>query len=180
MSDSGRSYVEDIRALKDAISGDIAICNTHLLKEDAPFWRRATYRTVFSSVEALTAHAKMTVLIFADKGTIFSDAERLALREIEYSIEENGLLAEKKAKIKFLSNVCFTLSCFARMRANGFKIVKTGGWDSLTKAVKVRDRITHPKTAADLIISDVEMRHLDEGWNWFGKALVDAATDKKA
>jgi hypothetical protein len=180
MPPAGRKQITELRALAQATAADIAECNKHILGADSPFWRRVAYRTVFSSIEALTSHMKQSALLLSeDRRALFTDAERLALRDVEYAIEDTGVIAERKARIRMLPNLWFALARLAKVSANGCKLEKKAGWDSLTRSVKVRDRITHPKRAEDYSITDSEMKDLNDAWQWFGKALVEASTPKK-
>jgi hypothetical protein len=66
----------------------------------------------------------------------------------------------------------------ARGRRVGLQRPGSGGngWCSLQDAIKIRHRLTHPKTAADFILSDDELGTVSDGLNWFLtnlSALVD-------
>lgn len=153
---------------------DISICNKYLdlKQENSQFWRRVVYR-VFASIEALISHLKQSVLLFTiDRKDMFSPSERLALDEKEYWIGDVGLVTTKKAKIRFLPNLIFAFKAFATAIENPFTINKDSSWESLTKSIKVRDRITHPKTAEDYSITENDMKDLFKAWDWFGASLV--------
>ncbi len=47
------------------------------------------------------------------------------------------------------------------------------GWDAMTKAIKIRDRITHPKKPSDLVISDSDMKIFKRAVEWFATAMVE-------
>lgn len=40
-------------------------------------------------------------------------------------------------------------------------------WDRFNKTIKVRNRITHPKNAGEIDITDEEIQHATEVCNWF-------------
>ena len=178
--EEARKEAAELRKLLEQVNADIAECNRHMSKEDSPFWRRAAFRTVFASMEALVAHAKRSVLVFSKlDGTALSPAEYLALRGVEYAVEENGAVVERKAKIRFLADLHLALSYFAKATESDLSLKKDDGWVSLTRSVKVRDRITHPKTAEDYDITDPEVKELLAAWAWFGTALVHSTVKKK-
>ncbi|MET0168243.1 MAG: hypothetical protein ABW318_25045, partial [Vicinamibacterales bacterium] len=46
------------------------------------------------------------------------------------------------------------------------------GWRQLQDALKVRDRLTHPKQGSDLVVSDDALRACHEAYTWFGTLVV--------
>ena len=48
---------------------------------------------------------------------------------------------------------------------------KSEGWTQLMEAQKNRDRVTHPKTAEALKISEEEMKTVNAGYNWYVKTI---------
>jgi hypothetical protein len=99
------------------------------------YLRRTYYRTEFAFIEA----GLFGLMYAAHKG----DASNLK---------------EKKA---FLDNVYDTFTELAATLETEIRIDKQSReWDGLAKAIKVRDRITHPKKVADLDISEKELEYL--------------------
>jgi hypothetical protein len=47
------------------------------------------------------------------------------------------------------------------------------GWDAMTKAVKIRNRITHPKTPDSLTITDADMVVFDRATAWFSDVMIE-------
>ena len=174
MSTEFERLANELRDLLRAANEDIAECSRWLKSSgDSQFWRRVAYRTVFASIEALVSHLKQSAILFSfHDDEVFSPAEQLAMRDQDFEVDEKGRVVERNAKIRFLPNVCFAFRVFAVATAKDFQIVKDSGWDALTRAVKVRDRITHPKSAAAYTISDEEIKWMQDGWRWFGETLV--------
>ena len=46
------------------------------------------------------------------------------------------------------------------------------GWVALLRAVKVRNRVTHPKCSRDLEVTDEEFQLLKQGASWFRRTLI--------
>jgi hypothetical protein len=51
--------------------------------------------------------------------------------------------------------------------------VGTVSWDNLIKAKNIRNRITHPKSEIDMIISDDEIVICEEVCSWFNNLVHD-------
>ncbi|NCC62519.1 MAG: hypothetical protein EOM12_16640 [Verrucomicrobiae bacterium] len=47
------------------------------------------------------------------------------------------------------------------------------GWDAMTKAIRMRDRITHPRKPEELLISDSDMKIFDRATKWFSDTMVE-------
>jgi hypothetical protein len=165
-----------LKALLDSVVADINECKAYYKKSDSQFCRRMMCRTIFSSIEAIVNHMKQTALLLeSDRRNVFSDAERLALRDVEYFIEDNGEVKERSARIRFKANLCFALSALAKVNRPSFVLKKDDGWNALCKSLEVRDRITHPKNADSYLITDDEMEAIGDGWDWFGAAITNVS-----
>ena len=168
------------RFLSDFFSiatADNAICGQFLKAGDnIPFWRRMLYRSVFSSLESYVSILKQEALLISENSKpCFTEEEVLLLRDVECAVGDDGTPQSRKAKIRFLPNLKFALRSYARSYGRTVILEKDAGWDALTRSVKVRDRITHPKAKADLEITEREIDDLQSAWMWFvrhlGKAL---------
>jgi hypothetical protein len=51
--------------------------------------------------------------------------------------------------------------------ASAVLALPTDGWEIFRRSLKVRDRLTHPKRAADLLVADDELTDLMQVWEWF-------------
>ena len=167
-----------LNELRDAAIADNEVCwrFSQLDTGREAFWRRMTYRTVFASIEALARFLRQTALLFTEQGEDpFSAAERLALAEVTYEVGPDGRVGEKPTKIRTLDGICLSLDAIARSAGVAYRVDKSGGkWRSLCSAVKVRDRLTHPKSAQDFVVTDQEMKHLHSGWRWYMDELRKA------
>jgi hypothetical protein len=69
---------------------------------------------------------------------------------------------------KFLNNVKFAFKIYSKSIDSDFKLRLGGvGWRSLREAVKIRDRLMHPKEPSQLIITQDEILTTQEAFNWF-------------
>lgn len=164
----------ELAALLKAVLGEVNECNAFLKAHDTPFWRRVACRSIFASIEALTNHLKQNTLLHTfGEEDFFTDAEKLALNDREYSVTDRGEVKERGARIRTLPNILLAFDSFSRVCGQKFAMPKPEGWESLKKAIKIRDRITHPKVAADYEISDQEFAEINKAWIWFSTTLRD-------
>jgi hypothetical protein len=163
-----------LSALLEAVRGEIEECAAFLKKSDTQFWRRIGCRSIFASIEALTNHLKQNALLHTTgEEEFFTDAERMALSDREYTVDDQGDVRERNARIRTLPNILFAYRSFARICGQQFIVTKdNSGWQALKRAIKVRDRITHPKTANDYQVSDQDIQDANNAWNWFYENMV--------
>jgi hypothetical protein len=163
---------EKVSSLWSILLSDVALCQKQ--NREDQFWRRNYTRTVFACVEGTVFGLKSLVL--ASIGTVnLSFEEVMFLQERSYHITEQGQVRSENAKINTLANVRFTF----------FMLVKAleledrspdysgNGWVQFRQMQRIRDRLTHPKNAAELDVSDSELHIIDAGYSWFNKSVTN-------
>lgn len=151
------------------------------LKEDKsnpsrPFWARTYVRTVFALIEGACELFKSRAL----------DQERLKfatgdkIREARFSlltgnlpsINENGDVQIQLLRTSFLSNMLFSLRSFQEAVNAKHRTTKGDQWHRVLNGLKVRHRITHPKSEEGLIITEEELQDVDFLFRWFHQEVV--------
>jgi hypothetical protein len=98
--------------------------------------------------------------------------EFAALNEVRYSVTPQGGAVAEPANTRTLDYIGFSLMASFRMFRTPMSFDRsTTNWQNLVQAVRIRDRITHPKTLADVTISDAEIKIIDEFGRWFAAHL---------
>ena len=136
--------------------------------------RRNTYRATFAYFEGIIYGIKQ--LILTARGSMhqveLNDAEITILSELRYHVNDRGKIREEKNNfIKLKANILFTYKTAAKaFQLNNFALDNSGkGWESFNRAIEVRNRVTHPKSITEIIISDEDMKNGAEAINWFSK-----------
>lgn len=94
-------------------------------------------------------------------GAGFSPFELLFLTGLSVDLSENGEIKARWAKITLEKNIVFAFRAYAKAFGVEFKIDKSGqGWEDFKRAVKVRDRLMHPKRLQDLFVADGELKEM--------------------
>jgi len=94
------------------------------------------------------------------------EAGLFGLKYAAYEGDETKL----SEKTSFLTNVQDTFVDLAQTLAIDFRVNKQSrDWHALTKAIKVRNRITHPKKVEDLDIRDKELEYLHRSAKFFAE-----------
>lgn len=130
--------------------------------------RRAYVRSVFALIEGILHRTKVaTAHIDRIFGTIPTD-ELAVIEDTHLDINDKGNIAPKPFYPPFLENLKLTFSDFSKSTSSPFKLSIGGkGWRSLNEAVKVRNRLMHPKETKDLQVSDLEIKATRQAHKWF-------------
>jgi hypothetical protein len=159
------------------LSDDLKKCEGRLHGEDCQFWRRMYVRTWFSYVDATSFWLRETTL-----AAMVENLEGLAkigtlglLAPVRMRISDNGMTTVGEQKERFAPYVAFSMRCAAEQF--GVEEVEFGdrGWKAFLDAVKVRDRITHPKDTSDVDITDIELQGIGTAVQWFEETHVRLA-----
>lgn len=170
------AYAKRIEKLHDLIydlEDDWDRANWELeIVEDKQFRRRTLVRTLFAVIEGT---------IFALKHRIMEDykieiidlspEEYAVLAEESYRLDNRGHLKKSNSYPGLQGNTRFTFSIYARIRgaSSAFTIPlgKDARWQSFCTAIDIRNRLMHPKSTEDLIVSDSEWEAVQAAEDWF-------------
>lgn len=154
----------------DMLSAEVITCQS--LVDDNPGseeLRRISVRTLFSNIEAICNRLKLSVLPFAEANVKKLEKEEIAMiNEESYFLDEYGEAKKRKAYPNFASNLQFAFKVYTRVTGSDFKLdVESIQWKKFKKAIKIRNRITHPKNLSDMKISKDDFRKATNAYNWF-------------
>jgi len=132
--------------------------------------KRDVVRASFAAIEGAVWNFREHIRAIALATSALSDAERTVLNEIAYSVDKTGRLSPQA---KFL-----TLPAAIRLCARiGTRIAPPtsidfsgAGWQNFTAAIEIRNRITHPKSLDDLMLTDSDLRSCNDALHWFLEA----------
>lgn len=142
--------------------------------ESSQFARRAYIRSSFAYIEGATWLLKQTCLnAHSSSGRRrLSVAEYALLRDEGYELKANGDPVTQTKFLRLLQNMKFTNRVFNRLfRASVNLGVGGKDWNNLVGAVKVRNRITHPRSMADYDVSDEEIALCRDTTHWFNDII---------
>jgi len=142
--------------------------------------RRMYIRSTFATIEALTYVWKQIALeAHPDpRCPVITEAERAFAHEQEYKLTDKGDVEIRRTKIALEANIRFAFKLLAKSASISSELNVSGSeWQSLRRAIKIRDRITHPKHISDLTISDEECNDVSAAFGWVLISHIKLATD---
>lgn len=112
---------------------------------------------------------------------IFSSGELAALREESHDVNEQGEVEPRAAKIPLRRRIRWAFRSYPRIHRATFSLDLGGnGWAALQDAIRVRDRLTHPKAEAGLTVSDDDMAMIGTASRWYQDQVMALPTECQA
>ncbi len=166
---------EQFNPLRIRLSKDVIYFKGRLkCRDDQGVMLRSYVRAVFAFFEGyLYAFKQISLRLSVDpEGIKLSPEEIIALKEIDVSVDDKGNIKERPKYNSAKNSVLFSIASIAKQHEAEFTLNTGGqGWDFYQKALKVRDRLMHPKSHEDLEISEDELTHVTVAYDWFTSEL---------
>lgn len=147
--DCDRCHAELVAAIDDG-----EVCEGHV-EADYEYHARQFIRAIFAYIEAVTFSVKAWSAGYCMENDIdITPQERYFATDTEYELNDRGEVVETVAKISLARNIRFALSM--NRKAHGVSQsfdASVEWWSCMKKAIRVRDRLTHPKMPGDLDVS---------------------------
>ena len=154
---------------------DACEAENYLKNNNSQFAKRAYIRSTFAYMEGTIWLFKQLIVqtVFQSKAVtnplrLLSIAELGLLSDVSYDLKDNGESYEQQKFLPISKNLRFTVSIMNRFTRGSIDLqTDSKTWDHFNKTIKVRNRITHPKNAGEIDITDEEIQHATEVCNWF-------------
>jgi len=132
---------------------------------------RTYVRSFFSMVEGITYRTRQILLDrYTEKKIDLTPEQIIVLSEISIELKENGNI-NKRPKFHDLKNMTlFTYKTYSGLY-NKLKIyrefVSDHRFNNFNESIKMRNRITHPKTGRDVYINGKDIQTVMSAGDWF-------------
>jgi hypothetical protein len=131
--------------------------------------RRTMIRASWSMIEGVVLCVKRLTLRACELGSVnLPSDEHLFLSELQFVVDPAGEAKMETRRVDTLSNIKRSLKIASLRFDLPWKPVFGGtGWRNLADSLKIRHRLTHPKTAAECEVSEDELTLHLAGFEWF-------------
>ncbi len=131
--------------------------------------KRNIVRTIFASIEGLTSAVKSFILFYHENQLHSFDNGTVAiLLEHSYHLDPHGVVRSKPYYAPLLAHIRFTFSLFARIHNVEFTVTMLDDdTHALSEAIRVRNRLMHPKSPRDLSVAASDLRVVISAFLWF-------------
>ena len=136
--------------------------------------RRDLVRTSLAAIEGLVGDYRDSIIEIAHDLGDLADEERIALSEKVVNVDRQGRISQQTRNLPMI--VMFRLVTNIATKLNPAVDVDFGvlGWEHLQHAIHVRNRITHPKTTADLLVSEEDIEKTVSAVDWVMRVVIEA------
>lgn len=126
---------------------------------DYEFYARQLIRATFAYIEAVTFSVKAwSAWKCMEESIDITPQERYFATDIQYELNDRGGITEAVAKVSLARNIRFALAINRKAHEVDEPFdASIEWWSCLKEAIKVRDRLTHPKMPGDLDVSGEEI-----------------------
>ena len=170
---SRAAAVDQLKDVYGILSADMDAVMVYGTTHPTPFTHRTVVRTFFSMVEGLAFQMRQVTLATLEPYGRLSVAEIALLREERYSLNSKGEPQTKESFQPALSSLLFTLRNYVKNHGASFTPnVSHHGWQAMQRSVDIRNRVTHPRSVADLSLSEEDQKKLVDASHWWKRTLM--------
>ncbi len=139
--------------------------------------RRTLVRVLCALIEGVNWGLKLQLA----SNQMLDEGERACVREQAYDLKDNGAVRVRPLHLKTVPNTRFTFTMFARIHKIENPLPgESATWKALRDVVDVRNRITHPKKASDLTITEEELQAANAVFRWYSESFSKLLKDVTA
>ena len=143
-------------------------------KDPTQFSHRTLIRTYFAYLEGLAFQLRQVTLASLQGTDLLSPGELALLKEERFHLDHRGQPETKENFQQVLPNLLFSIRCYVKNHGATYQPdISNHGWECVKKAVEVRDRLTHPKSAEGLEVTDADLPVFNKGAAWWKKTLIE-------
>lgn len=166
MAESHRTGDDDFDRLLELLAEDVnnAVAVADQAKDEGSY--RAAVRTIFAGAEGVIWYLKAAAhAALSNDFTNYSIFELAALQDMSYVVRENGVVASKPNFIPLSTSIRLLAKLLNRGRLTTKEIgIERSKMDTIEHALKIRHRLTHPKTAAELEVNRTDYHAAFRSW----------------
>lgn len=160
------------------VVGDVVQARQRLAEKDTPTHRRELIRSVSAALEGLNWNLKQSVVGAMPKDT--SIHELAALLEETYSVDENGVVRSQPRFLPLPTAIRLVVRFVQRFRPRYQLDFTHVGWSHLKSTVSTRNRLVHPKTMADTVVTDEEVSAAMASFDWLLAFVIEVREETLA
>ncbi len=129
---------------------------------------RAYVRAVFALLEGVSFGFRQLAAKLPETEHCLTKGELAVLNDESYGLKDNGEVSTTTRFLKVHQGTRFTFAICKRVYKIQAEIsYADSGWNSFMKAIKIRDRLMHPKSVEALDVTEDELNIVSDALKWF-------------
>lgn len=151
---------------------DVAAAISRRDMADTQAARRDVVRSAFAGIEGFLWVFREEVIDSAKATYGLEPEEELVLLEEAYSVNDKGEIYRQARYLPLMGSIRFLARIANRITGQSTVDFSDAGWQSLRNATSTRNRVTHPKSEDDLILSDTDVSECLSAFYWILERLT--------
>ena len=165
------SWFQDWQAgwalIMEQMAADMHAVSCAVSRGPHEYLRRVYVRTLFATIEADVFQRKQLALLGHGKTHTFDSSELAVLRELQFNVQHSGEIVESPKYIPLPANYRLSFKLAAKVIGSRFQLdCSRQEWQDFVYCVGVRNRITHPKTAQDIVVTVQDLKRARSVADW--------------
>jgi hypothetical protein len=166
--------IDELKSVFKILNNDLDDALALGKKSPTQFAHRTLFRTYFAYVEGLAFQLRRVTLASLQDTPLITEGELALLREERYQLNHRGQPEPRENFQQFLPNLLFSIRCYVKNHGADYQPdIGHHGWECIKKAVTVRDRLTHPKSADGLEVTEADNQVFAEAAAWWKRTLLE-------
>jgi hypothetical protein len=166
------------------LTHDVGVALQRNEEADNQATRRDTIRSAFAAIEGLVWIFREEIVDAAQATYGLEQDEMTILQERQLSVTEQGKISAQARYLTLTTTIRFLARIASRITGTEPFDFGAGDWDEFRKAIAIRNRITHPKSADDLLFSKEDVDRVKDALFWFlhkhAEVLAQTVETRKA
>ncbi len=163
-----------LKELTAILISDVVAAKSRQQHEDTQTARRELIRAQFAAIEGLVWLSRQHITDIARQMDELTDDEASALAEKSLSIGSDGKITVQRKFITTPAAIKFLARLARRICHEPVLELSNAGWPKLNDATHIRNRITHPKDAADMQVEEGDLAASEIAFSWCFEHLIGA------
>ncbi len=166
----------------DLLRQDFKFVQENIKDDPSGFWSRTFIKTTVSLIEAEIFILKQETLFYCRENNIQLSPElSLFLDNKKYEISSNGQIKERLLQVRLKDDIRFIFGHILSIKGHA---IHSGygetGWSKVISTIAVRNRLTHPKSIGNMIVSKLEVNDCSLAFKWCIDNLVNFLEQEKS
>ena len=145
--------------------------------DDNQATRRDMIRTAFAAIEGMVWIFREHVIDTAESTYGLENEERSILEERQLSVSEQGKISAQARFLPLTTTIRFIARIASRLNQVDHFDFGAAEWEGFRNGVGIRNRITHPKSADDLHVTEADVDQVMNALAWFLEKLTEVMAE---
>lgn len=168
--------VDELKQLYKVLFDDVVAAGIASEGSPSEFATRTFVRSFFAYVEGVLYGLRRVAATSLEGTDILTEKHADKLKEQKRIVQDNGDVQLVEKFYPLADSLRFVLRCYGA--SYGLRYESSSGieWESMLAAIKIRDRLMHPKSVASLAVTPEEITSIYQARTWWSESVRELLT----